>query len=55
MCVWLEFSPKRSILCFIEMVVFHYIMFKQFVSERTEHSGSDAVKLLGFNKMGFFF
>lgn len=30
-------------------------MFKQLDSERTEHSGSDTVELLGFNRMVFSF
>lgn len=52
--IWFEFFPNRLILCFISMVVFHYITFKQLDSNRTERSGSDTAKFLGFNKMGIF-
>lgn len=52
--VWFEFSPNRLILCFISVVVFHYITFKQLDTNRTECSGSYTAKFLGFNRTGFF-
>lgn len=52
--VWFEFSPNRLILCFISMVVFHYITFKQLGSNWAKRSGSNTAKFLGFSRMGFF-